>query len=74
MHHPSSTTQLLGVEQQYPLGVTADSMPDHAESNGSADALVDVEEPLLIGSDDPFEKEGHCQHRSGPLGPSQPCK
>lgn len=41
-------------------------MPEHAESNASADALVDVEEPLLVGSDDLAEKEGHCQHRSVP--------
>lgn len=44
------------------------SMPDHAESNASADALVDVEEPLLRNSSDDLtgdfaEKEGHGQHR-----------
>lgn len=41
-------------------------MPEHAESNASADVLVDVEEPLLGSSDDFAEKEGHCQHRSAP--------
>lgn len=45
-------------------------MPDHAESTASADALVDVEEPLLRNSSDDLtgdfaEKEGHGQHRCG---------
>ena len=47
-------------------------MPDHAESTASADALVDVEEPLLRASSDDLtsdfaEKEGHGQHRSDAL-------